>query len=220
MGVIGLIVFLRRHPQHRPRALWLSAFGLWGILIFIYRISKSASFLPFHYFNLSNAVVAVFFGYAIICLLQRLRPGVIDSVGATIGILLTLLIHGVAFWTVVDSRHQDAVRYAPGKAIHTAIAALEPGQRLGCIQCGSLMNPQQRHIFPKWFSLTTTGWTNRRDPDFHSRLTAEFDSIIVPFNPGIIELRDDTIKLPGRMGTMILLDQAQPFITLDAERRP
>ena len=50
------------NPQQRMRALWLTAYGAFGLVLFGYRASLLGTLLAFHYFNLSNVVVAVFFG--------------------------------------------------------------------------------------------------------------------------------------------------------------
>jgi len=108
LAAVGWIAFLRENPEQRMRALWLSAFGAWGLLMFGYRISSVASFLPFHYFHVTNVVVAVFFGHTVMLALRRLPLPDAGWRAAVLGLLGIAVIHSVTIWTVIDTRREDA----------------------------------------------------------------------------------------------------------------
>lgn len=206
LGTAGWVAFLRGNPKQRMRALWLSAFGAWGLLIFAYRISSIATFLPFHYFHLSNVVVAVFFGHAVMLALQRLPVPDVGWQAAVLGSLAVVVIHSVTFWTVVDTRRQDAALYAPNRNIHRIISDLRPEQRLGCIQCDHLMDPVPNGFFPTWFPLTSVGWTTGRHPEIRSRLADEFKSLFVPISAANLDRRAERIRLDAVKAVVFVVD--------------
>jgi hypothetical protein len=134
LGIAGWINFLRRNPEQRIPALWVSAYGGYALLLFAYRIMKDGNFLPFHYFHLANAVVAIFFGYTTVLVLRHLPLRLGGWQAACFGLVWVAVIHLVAVWATVDSRLFDAASYTPNRETYGVIARLEPGERLGLVR--------------------------------------------------------------------------------------
>lgn len=132
-AVFGWGMFLRRRPADRRRALWLSAYGAWGLALFLYRVSLEGNFLPFHYSFVPQATAAVFFGYAGVELWRRMGFGWGWRAGLAAAAAL-ILLHGVGFVAVVDARRHDAEKFAVRGPIYPLIAQLEPGERLAVLQ--------------------------------------------------------------------------------------
>ena len=160
------------------RALWLSTYALWGILVFCYRIHLHGTLLPFHYFSLSNVAFAVFFGYAVMFLLRRLRLPDLGWRAVGVGLLGVAAIHMLTFWTVVDSRRRDVALYEPNREILRLIAGLTPEQRLGCINCVRQERGPNKG-FAKFTRLSSVGQKSWTRPEVESRLGNEFASILV-----------------------------------------
>ncbi len=206
LAAVGWAAFLRDNPEQRMRALWLSAFGVWGLLMFGFRISSVASFLPFHYFHVSNVVVAVFFGHAVMLALRRLPVPSVGWRAAVLGLLGIVLIHSLTVWTVIDTRRQDAALYAPNRQIHRVISDLSPEQSLGCVQCDHLMEPLPNGFFPTWYPLSSVGWTLGRHPEIKSRLADEFASLFVPVTRADLGRRAKPIRLTAVKAVVFVLD--------------
>jgi hypothetical protein len=207
LAAVGWVAFLRENPEQRMRALWLSAFGVWGLLMFAYRISSVASFLPFHYFHVSNVVVAVFFGHAVMLTLRRLPVPNVGWRAAVLGLLGIVLIHSVTIWTVIDTRRQDAALYAQNRQIHRVISDLRPGQRLGCVRCDHLMEPVPNGFFPTWYPLSSVGWTTGRQPEIKSRLADEFASLFVPVMKADLGRHAKPIRLTAVKAVVFVVDE-------------
>jgi hypothetical protein len=136
VAAAGLWLFLRERPEARRRALWLSAYGLYGLLFFGYRVVLEGNFLPFHYAFLLHATAAVFFGHASLRAWRRLRgprSGAAAPAWAAAALWLALL-HGVGVAAVADARRYDAEQFATRAPLFPLVAALEPGDRLGVVQ--------------------------------------------------------------------------------------
>jgi hypothetical protein len=215
----GWVAFLRENPEQRTRALWLSAFGVWGLLMFGYRISSVASFLPFHYFHVSNVVVAVFFGHAVMLALRRLPVAIDGWRAASLGLLGVILIHSVTVWTVINTRRQDAALYAPNQHIHSVISNLSPEQRLGCVHCDDLMQPRPSGFFPTWYPLSAVGWTTGRRPEINSRLADEFASIFVPVTRNDLGRDARPIRLTAVKAVVFVLDGHTAARAADPQRK-
>jgi hypothetical protein len=206
-GALGLATYLRAHPERRMPALWLSAFGAWGFLIFAFRIRSVASFLPFHYFYICNIVVAVFFGYALTLLLRRLPPYLRGGWrGAIVGLSTICAMHSIVIWAVINSRQQDAALYAPSRTAHDLISGLATDERLGCIRCSRPEKPAPFEFIPDLFPLTSVGWTTWENAEMKSALAAEFDSIFVPVQPMEIDRRARRIRLDALKVRVVVLD--------------
>jgi hypothetical protein len=132
-AAVGWGLFLRRRPEERRRALWLSAYGLYGLAFFAYRVALEGNFLPFHYAFVLQAVAALFFGYAGLLAWQRVGGWAgWRAVAACVAGLA--LVHGVAVAAVVDSRRHDVLRFAERRPAFPLVARLEPGDRLLIVQ--------------------------------------------------------------------------------------
>ena len=213
LGLVGFIGHLRSKPRLAMRALWLAAFGLWCLLLFGYRISSIGSFLPFHYFHLTNVVVAIFFGTAMTLGLRRLDLPNTGWQKATIGLLAILVVHSVMFWTVLDSRRRDAELYAPNREIHRIISQLEPGQELGCSACRKLIHYDPAAWFPKLYPLSSVGWTSKMSANVRSRLAIEFSSIFRLTTRARMNPSAENVRVKALRTTFFVLDP------LDEERR-
>jgi len=128
-AAIGWWRFLRRRPADRRRALWLSVFGAYGLLFFVYRVVIAGNFLPFHYSFVFQATAAVFFGYAGVEAWQRLRMPWDWRAGAATATLLATL-HGVGLAAVVDARRSDIAGFAGGEPAYRLVEQLRPGDRI------------------------------------------------------------------------------------------
>ena len=219
IAAVGWVAFLRENPEQRMRALWLSLFGIWGLLMFGYRISSVASFLPFHYFHVSNVVVAVFFGHTVMLALRRLPVASDGWRAAGLGLLGVVLIHSVTVWTVIDTRRQDAALYAPNRHIHNVISNLSPKQRLGCVRCDHLMEPPPSGFFPTWYPLSSVGWTTGRQPENKSRLADEFASLFVPVTRADLRRAAKPIRLTAVEAVVFVLDGPPAAGSADPQRK-
>jgi hypothetical protein len=133
IAAAGCWLFLRDRPAERRRALWLCAYGGYGLAIFAYRVLLARSFLPFHYSFALLAVAAPFFGYASDRLWRRwsVPPGWRSLV---LGVAWLAGVHGIAAVAVVDARRQDARAFARIAPVFPLVAGLEPGERLGVVR--------------------------------------------------------------------------------------
>jgi hypothetical protein len=174
------MAFLRTNPDHRMPALWVSAFGVWGLLLFGYRMSSIGTFRGFHYFHVTNVVVSIFFGYAMVLALRRLRMPEVGWRAVALGLLAIGVIHATTIWTVIDTRRRDAVLYAPNREIHRLIAELDPEQRMSCIDCGQPQKKIPNVWFPEFYSLSCVGWLTPLRSQGESLLAGEFESLFVP----------------------------------------
>lgn len=131
LGAIGGVAFTRRASPGRSRALWASAYAGYALLIWGYRCSTVGSLLPFHYFFLTQVLVAVFFGYFGELALRRLPKRSTSRRLAFLGLAAVVVGHAIGILAVVDSRRHDVAMYAPNRAIYALISQLSPSQRLG-----------------------------------------------------------------------------------------
>ena len=135
VAAVGFGLLLRDRAAARRRALWLSAYGLYGLLFFAYRVALEGNFLPFHYSFPFQATAAVFFGHASLAGWRRLggdRHGGIRAAAAAMAWLA--LLHGVGAMAVVDARRNDAREFEARRPVFPLVAGLSPDQRLGVVQ--------------------------------------------------------------------------------------
>jgi hypothetical protein len=131
LGALGWLGFLLRARGRRGRALWLSAFVAYALLVFAYRVSLERSFLPFNYAFVAQAVAAVFFGWATTELWRRLRLPASGWRGAAAAFAWLLLLHGIGAWAVVDARRHDARVFDANRSALELAARLGPSERIG-----------------------------------------------------------------------------------------
>jgi hypothetical protein len=135
VAALGFGLFLRDRVAERRRALWLAAYGVYGLLLFAYRVALEGNFRPFHYSFLLQATAAVFFGHASLVGWRRLRrdrPGGLP--GPVAAVLWLALLHGVAAAAVIDSRRHDALEFEARRPVFPLVEGLAPGERLGVVQ--------------------------------------------------------------------------------------
>ena len=204
MAAAGWVALMLRDSERRSRALWLSAFGAWGLLLFAYRVQLKGTLLPFHYFFLANVVAAVFFGHFTELLWRRISVRSEGWRGVVFGLAWVALVHGIAVWVVVDSRQFDARTYSPNRAAHVAIAQLRPDQRLGCIGCRRLkaldfhlhkLHAIGRHSLPIL------------QRDGISRLENEFSSFFIPVHPRQVAGTLPRVYVPALKKKIVIVDQ-------------
>ncbi len=127
----GAVLFLRRQRPERGRALWLLGYGVWGLALWAYRVALQGDFLPFHYFFVAQAVLAVFFGHLTVELGRRLGRLATGWRGAVLGLAWLSVLHGLALVAVVDSRRADASEFAAMRDVYPLLARLGPLDRIG-----------------------------------------------------------------------------------------
>lgn len=206
MALAGWVAYLLRHPGRRSRTLWLSAFAGWGVLLFAYRVREAGTLLPFHYFHLSNAAAAVFFGYFTELVWRSLPLRKEGWRGAAFGLVWVALIHATTGWVVLDSRRVDAESYRPDRPLHALISSLRREQRVGCFDCtGPILGISTF----KMFKLHTMGWHNREPQAGRhrsSQLKLEFESIFVPMNSREVAQTTPKLYVPSLEATIVVLD--------------
>lgn len=127
----GVVLFLRRRRPERGRALWLLAYGAWGLALWAYRVALQGDFLPFHYFFVAQAVLSVFFGHLTVELGRRLGRLATGWRGAVTGLAWLSVLHGLALVAVVDSRRADASEFAAMRDVYPLLERLGPLDRIG-----------------------------------------------------------------------------------------
>lgn len=130
LAAIGWVRVLRENRESAGRALWLSVYAGYGLLLFGYRVAREGSFLPFHCFFMTQAVLSVFFGFSTVELWRRLR---IPSSGwrcGIAGLAWFLLLHGVGAWAVVEARRYDAAVFASNRDTFELVSQLGPTDRI------------------------------------------------------------------------------------------
>ncbi len=207
LGATGWMAFLRTNPDHRMPALWVSAFGVWGLLLFGYRMSSIGTFRGFHYFHVTNVVVSIFFGYAMVLALRRLRMPEVGWRAVALGLLAIGVIHATTIWTVIDTRRRDAVLYAPNREIHHVIAELGPEQRLACIDCGQAQKKIPNIWFPEFYSLSSVGWLTPVRSQARSLLAGEFESLFVPVKRSDFGPHTKRIRVAALDSTIIVVNR-------------
>ena len=198
LGAVGWCAYLLRYPGKRSRTLWVSAYAGWGLLLWLYRVALIGNFLPFHYFFLTNIVVAVFFGYFTEFALRRLPVRSAGWRGVAFGLVWVALIHAVSIWTVFDSRRFDASVYAPNQPIHALLSRLQPGERLACQR----LDP--KILARRLFGLHAVGWplpfhTSDRD----SKLRTEFEALFVPVGLATLDPSAEKLFVPALDTTVV-----------------
>jgi hypothetical protein len=135
VAAVGWGLFLRDRAAERRRALWLSAYGLYGLLLFAYRVALEGNFLPFHYSFLFQATAAVFFGHASLQAWRRLGGDRLGGAPTAAAALLWLaMLHGAGAAGVIDARRYDAEQFEARRPLYPLVAGLAPGERLGVVQ--------------------------------------------------------------------------------------
>jgi len=183
LGVAGFFLLLRRAPRlERSRALWTAAYGAYTVLLFGYRIGVERSLLPFHYFWLAGALLAVYFGVAVESLLRRLPER--SARAAVLGVALVLFAHGLALYAVFDSRRYDAAEYARYRPLFALIAELSPRELVAM--------PSTRAGAPPQFVIVSPPLDSR-----HYRLADEFAALFTPVPPASLARDPRRVRVPG-----------------------
>lgn len=173
VSVVGAARFLRERSDDRARALWLLAYGGFGCTLWLYRVALQGSFLPFHYFFVTQAVLAVFFGHASLALWRRV--GAPEGWrAAALGAAWLGALHGVCVWAVVDSRRFDARRFAPNRGVYRLLEQLGPAERIGVERPPGVAAATQTQLVRLHGIVFPFLWNPR-----HSVLRETFESLFV-----------------------------------------
>jgi hypothetical protein len=194
LGIAGCVLFLRRNVALRSRAAWTSAYAGFALLFFAERVILERSFLPFHYFFLPLAWVAVFFGDLAQRGLARVAPSLRGTPAALAGLAFAAVVHGVALSAVVDSRRHDAAMFEPNRAIYDLIAGLAPHERIGFPE-GAPLDPETLytlHSFPTSF--------------LRSSLVPAFEALFVPVAPARLMSDDRRVVAPALHAAVGVVD--------------
>lgn len=195
----GWVHFVLRRPRDRRCALWLSAYGAYGLAFFVYRVVLEGSFLPFHYAFVAWAIGAVFFGYASVLLAQRLRvpPGWPAAAALT---LWLAILHGVGVFGVVDARRHDARAFEQRQAFFPLLAQVGPDDRLAVVSASARPNPLSGQLVRLHGFDFPTRFHARR-----SRLREEIDSIVTRIPPRSVPKDAPGVRVPVLRSQVVLL---------------
>ncbi len=120
-----------RTAEDPDRAMWFSAYIIYLLLLFAYRIVAEGNFLPFHYFLPAQAALSVFFGWGTLQIARKIGVPMAGT-AATIGLIAWLgLHHAVGVWTAIESRLHDAAVYADHRPAFALLRRLGPRERVG-----------------------------------------------------------------------------------------
>ncbi|HEX5068171.1 MAG TPA: hypothetical protein VFY49_18770 [Myxococcota bacterium] len=164
----------RRGTAQRWRVFFVSIFLAFTLLVFLYRVYLERSWLPFHYFLPATGILAVFFGAATARMLRGLTRSWPVAVAA--GALWLLLIHGLAIYTVVDSRLRDIAVYQELRPTFEWIARLAPQQRIG-VHAEVFATPEFASKVASLHTIVLPLPTEKADG---SSVRQEFESLFVP----------------------------------------
>ncbi|MFQ5417329.1 MAG: hypothetical protein ACE5FL_09815 [Myxococcota bacterium] len=199
----GWVALLRREHALRIRALWVSAFAGWGLLVFVYRAIEANSLIAFHYFHVTNVAVAVFFGYFAWLLLRRLRVEWTAWSTAAAGLLLVSAVHSLALWAVLDSRRFDIAAFESLRNVHESTARLEPSQRIGCVD-------RQRRIRNCRFRYVhVLGPESPWHPYTTSVLKTEFEALFASNAPEWSPTDEPARYVPAFRRNLVILEAAR-----------
>ncbi len=204
LAAIGWVRFLLTHRNSSGRALWLSAYSGYALLVFVYRVAREGTFLPFHYFFVTQAFLSVFFGFFTAELWRRLRMPSSGWRTAIAGLAWLLLLHGVGAWAVVDARRYDAAAFEDNRSALTLVAQLGPSDRIAievapgaAAQAMDNLNSLHGITFPFF-------WSKRR-----SALGDEFASLFVPISQGAIPEQKPRTPAPALGGNLVVVGPSQ-----------
>jgi hypothetical protein len=138
-ALLGLLMYLRRHPGRRSRIAWLAAYWVLMAPVLIHRAS-------FHYYFIPLALASVFMGYVIwewVAYVTRNSERRRFWVGA----LVILMLHGAAIVSYVNTRRQDAGFYSSQwLPYHRALDQLPYGERIAVVSPNPQANPPLWHL--------------------------------------------------------------------------
>jgi hypothetical protein len=136
-ALLGLLLYLRRHPESRSRIAWLAAYWVLMAPVLIHRAS-------FHYYFIPLALASIFMGYLIWEWVARVTRNS-ERRRFWVSALVTLILHGAAIIFYADTRRQDAGFYrAQWLPYHQALDQLPYGQRI------AVVTPDPQAIPPLW----------------------------------------------------------------------
>jgi hypothetical protein len=200
----GWVHFLRHRPRQRRRALWLSAYGFYGLMFFAYRVALEGSFLPFHYAFVALATGAVFFGWASVLLWQRLPIGAGWRGAVTLALWLAVL-HGAGLLAVVDARRHDVEAFERRQPFFPLLARVGSGDRLGAVVPDARLSAlRQRLVQIHGFIFPTR---------FHPRTSAlreEIESLVVAIPPKAAPQGAPGAPIPVLEARIVLLRGGAP----------
>jgi hypothetical protein len=138
-ALLGLIRYVRVHPESRSRIAWLAAYWVLMAPVLIHRAS-------FHYYFIPLALASIFTGYVIWEWIGYVaRNG--ERRRFWLGALVTLVLHGAAIVFYVNTRRQDAGFYrTQWLPYHQALDQLPYGQRIAVITPDPQANPPLWHV--------------------------------------------------------------------------
>jgi hypothetical protein len=201
LGAAGLFRCLRRGAGRRARVLLVSLYAAYGALLFAYRVALAGGFLPFNYFVLTGAVLAVFFGDLGARAVTRLGlpPG--EGRGLAAAAAGVVLLHAAGLFAVVDSRRYDAQRFADKRPVYELIARLAPDERLGI----DAPRYDAARLAPRLFELHAIPPLLLGAGDRPSRLREAFEALFVPVDPAAFAANARRLRIPALGGEVAIV---------------
>ena len=133
LGLAGGIACWMRHPQLRRRMGWCALYGVFTLLIWLFRSAQSRDFHGFHYLIIVMALASVFFGHASDRVLGRI--GAFEARSRALGAMTAwlLILHPFAIWGTLDSRIQDIRSFSRYRPYFDALSRIGPKQRIAVL---------------------------------------------------------------------------------------
>lgn len=204
LAVAGWIRFLRTARSGSGRALWLSAYAAYSLLLFAHRVAREGSFLPFNYVFVAQAALSPFFGFAAAELWWRLGLPSSGWRAFGAGAAGLLLLHGLGAFAALDSRRFDAAAFEESRPVFALVARLGPSQRIaievapgGAAQAMGSLNGLHGITFPYFW------------PDRRSALGDEFAALFVPTLRGNVPASRPRTPAPALGGDLVVLRRSR-----------
>jgi hypothetical protein len=202
VALVGWADVLRR-PEQRPRVLFVSAFAVYCLVLFAYRVFLDRSFLGLHYFLPAAGILAVFFGHATARMLRGLTRSVPVAVAACAGWLL--LMHGLGAFAVLDSRLRDVAAYQELRPAFEWIERLASAQQAG-VRAEVRAAPEFATRLSIFHTITLPPGDGRNG----SSLRREFEALFVPIDAATAEALAAPLFVPVLGAELFALDGAAP----------
>ena len=207
-SLLGIVAYLRSRRPERRRAAGFGVYLGFGAALWAYRVSLEGSFLPFHYFFVAQAGLALGFGFGLAAVLRRfaLHPG--------LGLAAIAILHAVAAAAVVDARRHDARMYAERRPVLEAVARLGPRDRLGVVSRRGALPREGLRI--KVHGLSFPSLFN----PWRSKLRDEFEGLLMPVRPTQIPPGTPSVFVPLWGRKIVILPDPASLPTSRGTDRP